>query len=1082
MTTITTKATTTTVATTAKTITTVVTTSATATATTPAVATTTGSGTTATESATATTESGTTETATTGSGTTETATTAGQMRQIMFANQTTFYSGSNNPASVAVGYFDNDNELDIVVANIGYINYIYHVAVFLGIGNGYFRSQTLFPTGSQPYSVAVGDFNNDNRSDIVVANYNGSSVSVLLGYGNGTFANQMMFPTGSQPYSVAVGDFNNDNRSDIVVANYNGSSVSVLLGYGNGTFASQRIFPAGNGPRSIAVGDFNDDNQLDIVVANDGSMNGIFNVGLLLGYGNGTFASQITFSDGYRPYSVTVGDFNNDNRLDIAMANYFSDNVGVRLGYGNGTFAGQKTFTTGAGPWSVAVGDFNNDNRSDIAVANYNGFNVGVLTGDGDGAFPNQTTYSTGVSSFPNAIAVAVLYGIERNNIKESIKFDNNNTFCSTPYCINAANYLLQSIDESVDPCENFYDFACGKWMNSSIIPDDEIDVSILSSLANELNRRLVDLFAASSTSNNELQSILNARILYASCINEEAIETDSLKTILSFIDTELGGWPIIKGSDWSSLNYSLANQLLRLTLYGLNPLYTIVTSIDAINSSSYGIFIDQSKLNLRTKDVYTTENNITIVYREVMREIVLELTNITLDIDTDIADMFALEKSIAQYFWTQTDLVYRANENFRIAIDNVTKVVNSSFDFSDFIHRLYQSVGVNLTEADIPILAACSTKLPYLVLCIQYDRFNAKTISRTSTEQARSIECSSSVNNAMGFAISRLYIEKYFSEQTRIQLQELYRTVRDEFIDMISQASWMDTVSKRRAVEKAQAILEGIGYPEYVISANVTELENQYINYRFNLSYMHNSLLVHRLIATQSLEKLRQPTRRTTWDYPPTTVNAFYIAPYNSILFLAGFLQAPMFHVEAPKYLNFGGIGTIMAHEMTHGFDNIGRFYDKDGNRLSWWTNETSVAFDQKKQCIIDQYSNYTMTQVNAQVDGVLTQGENIADNGGLKASFYAYRKWAQGNPNIDKKLPGLEKYSAEQLFFMSFGHMWCSKVRDSLQAILMKVDFHSPAMYRVIGATSNFVEFDRVFGCKPSQGNSRINKCTVW
>ncbi|UJR19267.1 hypothetical protein I4U23_022396 [Adineta vaga] len=707
-------------------------------------------------------------------------------------------------------------------------------------------------------------------------------------------------------------------------------------------------------------------------------------------------------------------------------------------------------------------------------------------------------------------IVLAVLYGIERNKIKESTKFYDNNTFCSTPYCINTANYLLQSIDESVNPCENFYDFVCGKWMNSSIIPDDEMDVSIFSSLTNELNQRIVDLFATSSTSINELQSILNARILYASCMNEKAIETDSLKSILSFIDTELGGWPIIKGSDWSNLNYTLANHLLRLNLYSLNPLYTIVSTVDRINSSLYNIFIGQGHLNLQTKDLYTTENNITILYREVMREVVLELTNITLHIDTDIADMFALEKSIAQYFWTPTDLVYRANENSRIAIDNVTKVVNSSFDFSDFIHRLYQSVGVNLTETDMVsvnqmdylynvsmIISQYSPRVVqnYLVWCFVFNMIDSmpqrfQVIKRkltdltlgTSVEQVRSIKCGSSVNSAMGFAVSRLYIEKYFSGNSRNQSLEVYRKIRDAFIDMISQASWMDTVSKSRAIEKAQAIIESIGYPDYVSSPNVTELEKQYMNYRFNSSYMYNSLLIFRLITTEFLGKLRQPTRRTTWAQPPTVINAFYSPPYNSIIFPAGILQTPTFHVEAPKYLNFGGIGMVMGHEMTHGFDNNGRFYDKEGNRLSWWTNETSVAFDQKKQCIIDQYSNYTVAQVNLQIQGILTQGENIADNGGLKASFYAYQKWAKENPNIDKKLPGLEKYSAEQLFFMSFGHIWCSKVRDSVLAILMKSDSHSPSMYRVIGTTSNFVEFDRVFGCKPGQGNSRINKCTVW
>ncbi|CAF2905794.1 unnamed protein product [Rotaria sp. Silwood2] len=170
------------------------------------------------------------------------------------------------------------------------------------------------------------------------------------------------------------------------------------------------------------------------------------------------------------------------------------------------------------------------------------------------------------------------------------------------------------------------------------------------------------------------------------------------------------------------------------------------------------------------------------------------------------------------------------------------------------------------------------------------------------------------------------------------------------------------------------------------------------------------------------------------------------------------------------------------MGHEITHGFDTTGRQYDQNGNIFPWWTNETINAYNKQTECFIQQYNNYTVSSVNRQVDGILTLSENLADNGGLKEAFFAYKKWAQANRNVDKKLPGLSKYSAEQLFFINYGQIWCSKLRDSFMNNFILADVHSPPQFRVIGSTSNFVEFDRVFGCKPGQSNSRVNKCILW
>jgi hypothetical protein len=229
-----------------------------------------------------------------------------------------------------------------------------------------------YSTGYLPLSVAVGDFNNDARLDIVVANTGTNDVSILLGRSYVIFANQMVLTTGngSRPQSFVIGDFNNDDRMDISVANSGNHNIGIFLGYGNMSFTNQTTYSTGSdsSPQSVAVGDFNSDTRLDIVVANFGSGN----VGIFLGYGNGSFANQTTYLTGAEPYSVAVGDFNNDTVLDIVVANPGTDNLGILLGHGNGTFKSVMLVSMDykSDPFSVVVGDFNNDRKLDFAVAN----------------------------------------------------------------------------------------------------------------------------------------------------------------------------------------------------------------------------------------------------------------------------------------------------------------------------------------------------------------------------------------------------------------------------------------------------------------------------------------------------------------------------------------------------------------------------------------------------------------------------------------------------------------------------------------------------------------------------------------
>lgn len=301
-----------------------------------------------------------------------------------FANTMSYYIGDySGPLSLTLCDLNGDTRLDIIVANI----LSNDISILLGYGNGTFQSQMRYftDTDSNPQSLAVGDFNNDSLFDIVVVDKVNDNVGLLLAYGNITFGNFTTYPTGnnSEPNEVAVGDFNDDNRLDIVVVNSMSHNIIVLLGCGDGTFVNQITYfiNSNSAPYSVAIDDIDNDARIDLVIA-DFTLNCVY---ILLGYGNGSFGNQKTYftGDDSAPYSITIGHFNNGKQLDIVVVNFRSASIGILLGYGNGSFKAPVIYSTGyeSEPRSVAVKDIDNDNRADIIVANMQSASIGIFRG-----------------------------------------------------------------------------------------------------------------------------------------------------------------------------------------------------------------------------------------------------------------------------------------------------------------------------------------------------------------------------------------------------------------------------------------------------------------------------------------------------------------------------------------------------------------------------------------------------------------------------------------------------------------------------------------------------------------------------
>ncbi|CAB0034664.1 unnamed protein product, partial [Trichogramma brassicae] len=336
---------------------------------------------------------------------------------------------------------------------------------------------------------------------------------------------------------------------------------------------------------------------------------------------------------------------------------------------------------------------------------------------------------------------------------------------------------------------------------------------------------------------------------------------------------------------------------------------------------------------------------------------------------------------------------------------------------------------------------------------------------------------CVNDANNVMGFAIGAMFVREVFHGKSKPMAEEMINEIRSAFTKNLKNLDWMDAETRKSAEQKANAITDMIGFPDFIL--NPSEIDDGFKNLQINPNeYFMNNIRINVFTLKKNLEKLDQPVNKTSWIMTPPTVNAYYTPTKNQIVFPAGILQSPFFDMKNPSSLNFGGMGVVMGHELTHAFDDLGREYDLNGNLHQWWNNATIDRFKNRTECFVDQYHNYEIE--GRRVNGRQTLGENIADNGGLKAAYHAY---LAKHKNMDDllSLPGLD-LSHEQLFFVNFAQVWCSAATTEAVSLQIEKDSHCPAKYRVIGPLSNLEEFSREFNCPKGSRMNPIHKCEVW
>jgi endothelin-converting enzyme/putative endopeptidase len=345
---------------------------------------------------------------------------------------------------------------------------------------------------------------------------------------------------------------------------------------------------------------------------------------------------------------------------------------------------------------------------------------------------------------------------------------------------------------------------------------------------------------------------------------------------------------------------------------------------------------------------------------------------------------------------------------------------------------------------------------------------FWQRYLSGVKEPRPRNVRCVAATDRALGDLLGQKYIQMVFGADARARITSLVLGLERAMGDDIAALPWMTEDTKAAAILKLKAITNNVGYPaKWRDYSKVTIAADDYLG---------NTERAAESMTQQRIQKIGQPTDKSEWTMTPPTVNAFYSPQTNSINFPAGILQPPFFDPRRDMPVNYGGVGAVIGHEMTHGFDDQGRKFDGDGNLRDWWTPQDGEQFEKRVSCVADEYSAFNSVD-DVKLNGRLTLGENTADNGGLRIAYLALEEALKQNPS--DKIDGL---TPEQRFFLGFAQVWCENVSPQEARQRALTDPHSPGRFRVNGTLQNMPEFQKAYACKPNAPMVRPNACRVW
>ncbi|XP_061742313.1 endothelin-converting enzyme 1 [Nerophis ophidion] len=672
---------------------------------------------------------------------------------------------------------------------------------------------------------------------------------------------------------------------------------------------------------------------------------------------------------------------------------------------------------------------------------------------------------------------------------------------CLTESCIRVTSAVTAALDRSVDPCQDFYNFACGGWMKNNPLPEGKSRWGPFSNLW-EHNMLVMKRLLENTTRKGLSQAEEKAQRYYQACMNESKIQELGARPLTELI-TQIGGWALT--GSWDKENFQ---EVLRSVSanYRTSPFFTVFVSTDSKNSSSNIIQVDQSSLGLPSRDYYlnkTANEKYLTAYLNFLVELGVllggseETSRVLMgeivDFETTLANI-----TVPQEERRDEELIYHKIEAKDL------KTLAPAVDWMPYLSEVFAPVPLTDSEPLVVYAMEYLQKVSDLIQNTNKSLLNNYMIMKVVRKMVSNLDqrfqdteqrflevmygtkksctprwklCVSDTDSSLGFALGAMFVKDTFAEDSKAIAEDMVGEIKKAFEESLKYVRWMDADTKKAAKEKADAIYNMVGYPEFIM--NSTKLDKVFNDFEVVMDfYFQNVMQYYNFSARVTADQLRKTPNRNQWSMTPPTVNAYYNPTKNEMVLPAGILQTPFYSRSWPKALNFGGIGVVMGHELTHAFDDQGREYDKDGNLRSWWKNSSVEAFKKQTQCMVEQYGNYSINQ--ELLNGKHTLGENIADNGGLKSAYKAYVNWMEKNGD-EATLPALGMTN-HQLFFVGFAQVWCSVRTPESSHEGVITDPHSPSRFRVIGTVSNSQEFSHHFGCKANSPMNPKHKCELW